>query len=131
MPQKERPPKEVIKDPEPNEVSEPGGKAGKAGRPLTKSQLAARLAADAGADEATARKFLDALAKLAREEVLTNPSGQLVLPGIGTAALIHTPTRKGINPFTKQEHVYGGRITLKFRWAPAFTSAVLAAAGMR
>lgn len=125
---KERHPKDGAKEPAPGETREALKRSGKAGRPMTKGQLAARLAADVGTDERSAGKFLDALAKVVREELLTNPSGQFVLPGIATVLLRHMPGRRAMNPFTKEEFVLPGKTVLRFRPATPLKSAASALA---
>jgi len=67
-------------------------------KPMTKTQLAAALATEMGADRKTATSALDAIAALVAREVAAG--GAVNLPGIGKIACRARPARMVRNPAT-------------------------------
>ena len=67
-------------------------------KPMTKSQLVAALAEEAGSDKKTATAALDALAAVVAREVANG--GAVALPGIGKVVCRARPERQVRNPAT-------------------------------
>jgi nucleoid DNA-binding protein len=75
-------------------------------KPLTKAQLASRLAADAGLTAAQAKDVLDALAATVASELKREGITTFTIPDICRLQLVKkaaTPAKKMISPFTKLE----------------------------
>ena len=70
-------------------------------KPMTKTQLAAALADEMGADRKTATAALDAIAALVSREVAAG--GAVNLPGIGKIACRARPARMVRNPATGEQ----------------------------
>jgi DNA-binding protein HU-beta len=90
---------------------------------MTKSQLSAHLAEQAGITKKTAAEIIDELAAVAYSEAKNN--GQFTLPGIGKLVLNQRKARKGRNPATGQEIDIPAKTVVKFRVAKACKDSVL------
>jgi DNA-binding protein HU-beta len=90
-------------------------------RRLSKSQLAAEIAAKSGLTKKASAELLDHLAALAYE----NAKDTFTLPGIGKLMVVNRKARKGHNPKTKLPIDIPARRVLKFRIAQAAKDAIL------
>lgn len=88
---------------------------------LSKSDLAAELAAKNGLTKKAGVEILDSLAALAYEHA----KDSFTLPGIGKILLVNRKARLGRNPKTKQPVQIPARKVVKFRVAKAFKESVL------
>lgn len=93
------------------------------GKPLTKSQLSASLAEEAGITKATAKTVIDAIASIACAEV--KEKGEFTIPGIGKLVISNRSARMGRNPATGEVISIPARKVLKFRVAKACKDSVL------
>ncbi len=70
-------------------------------KPMTKTQLVAAYAEEAGFDKKTAGDALDALARLITREMVAG--GAVTLPGLGKFACRERPARMVRNPSTGEQ----------------------------
>ena len=78
-------------------------------KPLTKSEILARIAKTTELSRRQVASVLDALSGLIAAAVYKKGVGVFVVPGLLKIMVVQkpaTPERKGINPFTKQEHIF-------------------------
>ncbi len=89
---------------------------------LTKAQIIATLAQEAGLDKKAVNGVLDALASLIKKELGPQGPGEVTIPNLVKLKAKATPAtedRPGINPFTKQPTVIKGKpASLKVRATP-------------
>jgi len=89
---------------------------------LTKTQIIAALAQEAGLDKKAVNGVLDALASLIKKELGPQGPGEVTIPNLVKLKAKATPAtedRQGINPFTKQPTVIKGKpASLKVRATP-------------
>ena len=90
-------------------------------RKLSKSQLAAEIAAQSGLTKKASSELLDYLAKLAYQHA----KDTFTLPGIGKLMVVNRKARKGHNPKTLVPIQIPARRVLKFRIAKAAKDAIL------
>ncbi|HEY3863935.1 MAG TPA: HU family DNA-binding protein [Verrucomicrobiae bacterium] len=90
---------------------------------LSKSDLAAALAAKNGLTKKAGAEILDSLAQLAYKHA----KNSFTLPGIGKLLLVNRKARIGRNPKTLQPVAIPARKVVKFRVAKAFKESVLGA----
>lgn len=90
-------------------------------KPLSKSQIAAEIAAKAGITKKAGTEILDVLAQLAYK----NAKNTFTLPGIGKLVLVQRKARMGRNPATNQPIKIPARKVVKFRVAKAAKDAIL------
>lgn len=97
-----------------------------AGKTLTKSETAAKLAESAGISKKQASLVLAAQAELAYK----NAKNTFVIPGIGKLVLVERPSRKMVmrfGPNAGKEITVPKKKVLKFRVAKAAKDAILGA----
>jgi DNA-binding protein HU-beta len=70
-------------------------------KPMTKTQLVAAIAANAGMDKAAANRALDALTDIVTKEVASG--GSVSLPGLGKFSCRTRPEREVRNPSTGEK----------------------------
>ena len=92
-------------------------------KPMTKSQLASRIAEKSGITKKAAAEILDELASIAYTE--TKKNKQFTLPGLGKLVLNKTKARMGRNPATGEQIKIPAKTVVKFRVAKACKDAVL------
>ena len=92
-------------------------------KPMTKSQLASRIAEKSGLTKKAAAEILDELASIAYAE--TKKNKQFTLPGLGKLVLNRTKARMGRNPATGEQIRIPAKTVVKFRVAKACKDAVL------
>ncbi len=92
-------------------------------KPLTKSQLVARLSDELGITKVAASGFLDHLGDIAIKE--TKKSGQFTLPGFGKLVKSHRKARMGRNPQTGESIKIPAKTVVKFRVAKACKDAII------
>ncbi len=89
---------------------------------LTKTQIIAALAQEAGLDKKAVNGVLDALAGLIKKELGPQGPGEVTIPNLVKLKAKATPAtedRPGVNPFTKQPTVIKGKpASLKVRATP-------------
>ena len=89
---------------------------------LTKAQIIATLAQEAGLDKKAVNGVLDAIASLIKKELGPQGPGEVTIPNLVKLKAKATPAtedRPGINPFTKQPTVIKGKpASLKVRATP-------------
>ena len=90
---------------------------------LSKSQIAAEIAAKSGLTKKAATEVLAIIADLAYK----NAKNTFTLPGLGKLVLVNRKARKGRNPATGEEINIPAKRVLKFRVAKAAKDAVLGA----
>ena len=88
---------------------------------LSKSQLAAEVAAKAEIPKKKAVEIIEHIAALAYKHA----KNTFVLPGIGKLVLVNRKARKGRNPATGQEIQIPAKKVVKFRVAKAAKDAIL------
>lgn len=96
----------------------------KAGKPMTKSEIAATLAEKVGITKKQVNQFFQAQAELAYKQA----KNQFVVPGIGKLVLQERPARKMImrfGPDAGKEKTIPKKKVLKFRVAKAAKDAIL------
>lgn len=99
-------------------------KAKTAGKPMTKSEIAATLADKVGITKKQANQFFEAQAELAYKQA----KNQFVIPGIGKLVLSDRPARKMVmrfGPDAGKEKTIPKKKVLKFRVAKAAKDAIL------
>jgi len=89
---------------------------------LTKSQIAAEIAAKNNITEKAAAEILECIAQLAYE----NAKDTFTLPGLGKLVLIDRKARIGRNPATGETIQIAAKRVVKFRVAKAAKDAILA-----
>jgi DNA-binding protein HU-beta len=90
---------------------------------MTKSQIAAHLADQAGVSKKQAAAFMEAQANLAYKQA----KNSFTIPGIGKLVLVNRKARIGRNPATGQEIQIPAKKVVKFRVAKAAKDAILGA----
>ena len=89
---------------------------------LTKAQIIAALAQEAGLDKKAVNGVLDALASLIKKELGPQGPGEVTIPNLVKLKAKATPAteeKQGINPFTKQPTVIKAKpASLKVRAPP-------------
>ena len=90
---------------------------------LSKSQLAAEVAAKAGVTKKAGAEILDFLAALAYKHA----KNTFTLPGIGKLVLVNRKARVGRNPATGATIQIPAKKVVKFRVATAAKDAILGA----
>lgn len=98
-------------------------KAAGGAKPLTKSEVATRLAESVGITKKQSVAFLAAQAELAYKHA----KNQFVLPGIGKLVLVNRKARMGRNPATGEQIHIAAKKVVKFRVAKAAKDAILGA----
>src|SRR5690606_16976641 len=95
-----------------------------AGKPMTKSEIAATLADKVGITKKQVNQFFEAQAELAYKQA----KNQFVIPGIGKLVLSERPARKMVmrfGPDAGKEKTIPKKKVLKFRVAKAAKDAIL------
>ncbi|PYK99010.1 MAG: DNA-binding protein [Verrucomicrobia bacterium] len=90
---------------------------------LSKSQVAAEVAAKAGLSKKQAVEILDHIAQLAYR----NAKNSFTLPGLGKLVLVNRKARIGRNPATGEQIQIPAKRVVKFRVAKAAKDAILGA----
>jgi DNA-binding protein HU-beta len=90
---------------------------------LTKSQVAAELAAKSGLTKKAATEVLAIIADLAYK----NAKNTFTLPGLGKLVLVNRAARMGRNPATGETIKIKAKRVVKFRVAKAAKDAILGA----
>ncbi|MBL8169019.1 MAG: HU family DNA-binding protein [Acidobacteria bacterium] len=90
---------------------------------MTKSQLAAHLAAKFELSKKAANEILDEIAAVALAQ--TKKAGAFTLPGVGKLVKAHRKARKGRNPATGAEIKIPAKTVVKFRVAKAAKDAIV------
>ena len=93
-------------------------------KPMTKSEMAAKLAETVGISKKQVTQFFEAQAELAYKQA----KGTFVIPGIGKLVLSESPARKMVmrfGPDAGKEKMIPKRKKLKFRVAKAAKDAIL------
>lgn len=90
-------------------------------KPLSKSEVSARLAEAVGISKKQAVEFLAAQADLAYKYA----KNQFVIPGIGKLVLVNRKARMGRNPATGEQIQIPAKKVVKFRVAKAAKDAIL------
>jgi DNA-binding protein HU-beta len=90
-------------------------------KPMTKSQIIAKVADEVGITKIQAREALEALAQLAYK----GAKDGFTVPGIGKLQKRRSKARMGRNPQTGEPIKIPARTTLKFRVSKAAKDAVL------
>jgi DNA-binding protein HU-beta len=98
-------------------------KATAANSKMTKSQIAAHLAEQAGISKKQAASIMEAQANLAYKQA----KNSFTIPGIGKLVLVNRKARVGRNPATGQEIQIPAKKVVKFRVAKAAKDAILGA----
>ena len=88
---------------------------------LTKSQIAAELAAKSDLTKAAATDILEFIAQLAYK----NAKNTFTLPGLGKLVLVNRKARMGRNPATGEAIQIKAKRVVKFRVAKAAKDAIL------
>ena len=96
---------------------------GKAGKKMTKSQLAAELAEATSTSKKSAALFLDSLCGIAYREA--KKAGEFTIPGLGKLVKQQRKARMGRNPATGQPIKIPAKTVVKFRIAKAAKDSVL------
>jgi len=81
----------------------------KSGKPATKSEILACIAECSKLSRKQVASVFDALSCCIKNAVGKKGPGVFALPGLLKIKVVlkpATPKRKGINPFTKQEHIF-------------------------
>lgn len=92
-------------------------------KPLTKSQIAAEIAAQSGLTKTAAVAILEIIAQLAYK----NAKNTFTLPGLGKLVLVNRKARMGRNPATGAAIQIKAKRVVKFRVAKAAKDAILGA----
>ena len=90
---------------------------------LSKSQIAASIAEEAGITKKQAVQILDHIAALAYKHA----KNSFVVPGLGKLVLVNRKARVGRNPATGESINIPAKKVVKFRVAKACKDAILAA----
>lgn len=92
-------------------------------KPLSKSQIAAEIAEQAGITKKQAAGILEHIAALAYK----NAKNSFTLPGVGKLVLVNRKARMGRNPATGEQIKIPAKKVVKFRVAKACKDAILGA----
>jgi DNA-binding protein HU-beta len=92
-------------------------------KPMTKSQLVAKLAEKASLTKKAATGILDFIAQVAYKEA----KNTFTLPGLGKLVLVQRKARMGRNPATGETIRIKAKKVVKFRVAKAAKDAILGA----
>lgn len=92
-------------------------------KPMTKSQLVAKLAENASLTRKAAADILDFIAQVAYKEA----KNSFTLPGLGKLVLVQRKARLGRNPATGETIKIKAKKVVKFRVAKAAKDAILGA----
>ena len=92
-------------------------------RPLTKSQLAGRIAEETGVSKKDAATLIDSITSIACEEVKSK--GEFTLPGLGKLVLDDRKARMGRNPATGEVISIPAKKVVKFRVSKSCKDSVL------
>jgi DNA-binding protein HU-beta len=92
-------------------------------KPMTKSQLVAKLAEQASLTKKAAADILDFIAQVAYKEA----KNSFTLPGLGKLVLVQRKARMGRNPATGETIKIKAKKVVKFRVAKAAKDAILGA----
>lgn len=92
-----------------------------AAKPMTKTQIIAKLADDNGLPKKQIAKVLDDLAGLAYKEAKKG----FTIPGIGKLVVVARKAREGRNPTTGEKIKIPAKKVLKFRIAKAAKDAIV------
>jgi DNA-binding protein HU-beta len=90
-------------------------------KPMTKTQLIAKLAENNEVPKATAKAILEDLAAIAYKEAKVG----FTVPGIGKLVLVHRKARKGRNPATGEAIRIPAKKVVKFRIAKVCKDAIV------
>src|SRR5215213_7462659 len=96
----------------------------KAGKKMSKTQLATELAEATGTNRKTATQFIESLSDIAYREAKKN--GEFTVPGIGKLVKQQRKARTGRNPATGETIKIPAKTVIKFRVAKAAKDSVLA-----
>jgi len=88
---------------------------------LTKSQIAAEIAAKSNISKKAATEILEIIAQLAYK----NAKNTFTLPGLGKLVLVNRKARMGRNPATGETIQIKAKRVVKFRVAKAAKDAIL------
>ena len=91
-------------------------------KPMTKSQLVAKLAESTGSDKASANRMIDTLSSIISEEVAAG--GAVTLPGIGKFSCRARPERMVRNPATGEQFKKAADKVVKMTIAKALKESV-------
>ncbi len=89
---------------------------------MTKAELVARIAGEAGLPKKTADSVLKALV-VAIHQSLKSKDGQIRIPELGTFIVAERKARKGVNPQTKKKIKIPASKVPRFRAAKALKEA--------
>jgi DNA-binding protein HU-beta len=95
--------------------------AKESGKPLSKSQIAERLAQATDQPRRVATQFLDELTALAYKEA----KNSFTIPGVGKLVLVNRKARMGRNPATGEEIKIPAKRVVKFRVSKRAKDAIL------
>jgi DNA-binding protein HU-beta len=95
----------------------------KAGKKMTKTQLATELAEATGTTKKTSALFLESLCGIAYREA--KKSGEFTVPGLGKLVKQNRKARMGRNPATGEAIKIPAKTVVKFRIAKAAKDNVL------
>jgi DNA-binding protein HU-beta len=96
---------------------------GKAGKKMSKTQIATELAEATGTTKKTAGQFLETLCTIAYREA--KKSGEFTVPGLGKLVKQNRKARMGRNPATGEAIKIPAKTVVKFRIAKAAKDNVL------
>jgi nucleoid DNA-binding protein len=89
---------------------------------LTKTQIIAAVAEEAGLDKKAVNGVLDALSSVVKKQLSSQGPGEITIPNLVKLKAKETPAtedREGVNPFTKQPQLIKGKPkSLKVRATP-------------
>jgi DNA-binding protein HU-beta len=91
---------------------------------MTRTQLIAHMANDAGISKAEAGKALESLFD-STVETIKEGGGRITLPGLGTFSKVHRKARQGVNPSTGEKITIEARDAIRFKPGKALKDAVL------
>lgn len=91
------------------------------GKPMSKSEISAQLAEQAGLTKRQVAELMEAMAQLAYKQA----KNQFTIPGIGKLVLVDRKARMGRNPATGETIKIPAKKVLKFRVAKAAKDAIL------
>jgi DNA-binding protein HU-beta len=90
---------------------------------MTKAEIIAQMAEDAGISKAEATKALDSLF-VGIEKAMKNDHGKITLTGFGTFSKVARKARQGVNPSTGKQMTIKARNVVKFQAGKALKEAV-------
>ncbi len=89
---------------------------------LTKAQIIAAVAEEAGLDKKAVNSVLDALSSVIKKQLSSQGPGEITIPNLVKLKAKQTPAtedRQGVNPFTKAPQLIKGKpASLKVRATP-------------